>query len=128
MDIVSLVFFFCLFLAGVVVLIRYSSLKRKEKSKNRILKDFLQAYIDWLEDGLAPSPVFRKHCGLCYSAAVYGGTDLRDHFRDSFTKEGLDRVYPFNAGPRDFSREVSNDTIHNNVKRRHFAKEKLRSL
>lgn len=64
-----------------------------------LLREFLQAWLDWADEGAAQCAPFYREYGLCLNVHAYQGynyTLLRE-LHALFRAEGLDKDYPFGS-------------------------------
>jgi hypothetical protein len=99
------------------------------------LTQFYQAYLEWLETGCPPHPVFFKGFGLCRclvdfmigvhsysreSAVIVFKRELQQQFQEA----GLDYLFPFNNGSRVAYIDESEELLtHANPQRIQWVKE-----
>ena len=99
-------------------------------SNNQLLLQFLIAYIKWLHTG-ARGVEFKRNTGLCSNLRRYfdySKEEVLIHMCNLFEAQGLDRTYPFNEFPFQFSDEVLSSTVHLNPKRIHWVQTQIEKL
>lgn len=87
------------------------------------LKEFYEAYSDWVHRGAIEDRPFTLYAGLCASLVRYGhragwSFAQRNHAAAAmlaqFDRAGLSMQYPFNATQSDFSNEIRLGEAHLN--------------
>jgi len=98
-----------------------------------LLREFLAAWLEWVESGAPESDVFERFVGLCSNLRWYmrneGASGFDDEsevasLRDIFKSEGLDEDYPF-GGPDVYYEEAYDDTSHLNEQRLAWVRSKV---
>ena len=100
------------------------------------LKDFLQLYMDWVDDGaLEPTILgFIRGSGLCdnlrrYSEMMGNGSNARElteELMTMFWKDGLNTKFPFDYGFQDYCDKGMNSECHLNPKRIAWIRQQLK--
>lgn len=99
-----------------------------------LLREFLQAWIDWVDAGAAECDSFTRYNGLCnnlthWSISQRGAYDeaagdAEECLLDLFKADGLDETYPF-GGQSAYDEDRSNGTHHLNPARLAWVRSKV---
>lgn len=90
------------------------------------LKEFYEAYSDWVHCGAVEGCPFTRRAGLCGALSRYGfqqGWSITFRIRAAaimkaqFGRAGLSTLYPFNTGRDDYGNEISKGEAHLNNNR-----------
>jgi hypothetical protein len=95
---------------------------------------FLSAWLEWVDAGAPPHPIFNRGNALCQTLFIYAETNNLDRTRLKYTSrllgtmflnDGLSPAMPFNPVIRSFWEERESGTCHENQSRVRWVREKL---
>lgn len=94
----------------------------------KTLREFYQAYADWVDAGAPDGNPFRREWGLCTNLYFFGycDDDLLYEMSKQFEAAGLDPELPFNKDWDDYAREYKEDGSHLNAVRIQWVKDHLK--
>jgi hypothetical protein len=100
---------------------------------SELMREFLQAWLDWAESDTTLGLPFRKHAGLCTNGSWFVWEHKRagpveskafnKELKGMLKRDGLDTDYPF--GQAEYDRDADNDTQHTNGQRLAWVHSKL---
>ena len=101
---------------------------------SQLLREFLSAWIEWVDAGAAANDPFERGYGLCsnlHKWALQNCTGpysqvkaLVAELKETFVSDGLDDSYPF-CSEWQYGEEVDTDTMHLNPARIQWVRSKV---
>lgn len=89
------------------------------KSQTRMMHDYYNSYLEWLEKGAPHYGKYSKLMGLCHNAeffSVENSCAIKWNLDNQFIAAGLNVRYPF-GGVRQYQLDYVNHALHLNSKR-----------
>ncbi|MDI9686588.1 hypothetical protein [Burkholderia cenocepacia] len=94
---------------------------------SKLMREFLSAYLEWVEAGAPQSDPFERELGLCSNADRYPGVvaigELDHELGQLFARSGLNEVYPF--GEARYWEDFAAEAQHLNEQRLAWIREQL---